>query len=57
MRGKHFCRGSYDSKPIIITMSWVKSILFCTEREREHKCTMYTAGNRLQMKANLGFFV
>ena len=56
-RRKSFCKESYESKPIIIiTLSWVKSILFfCAERE--HKRTMHTAGNRLQMKANLVFFV
>lgn len=51
-RRKCSCEQSNDSKPIIITVSRVKSVVFGSA-EREHNCTVHTAGNRLQMKANL----
>lgn len=46
-----YCKDDNDSKAIIITPSGVKPMFF------EHQSTMNTAGNRLQMKYNLGFFV
>lgn len=51
-RRKCSCEQSDDSKPIIITVSRVKSVVFGSA-ERKHNCTVHTAGNRLQMKANL----
>lgn len=55
VKGVFYNDYGYDSKLVLIACHITKTYFFCAEKE--HRCNMYTAGKRPQLKANLGFFV